>query len=154
MSYIEESLAEGESIYSIFKLHWSSYVPVIFWIVMAIAAFFFRYGGLSFNIIFLLSGACLLISLIEYLKLCSQEQGVTTRRVVLKNGIIARMTDEMKLSSVETVEIRQTIMGRIFDYGDVCMTGRGVSDLVFKKIDSPLHVKKQIENSMEKQISD
>jgi uncharacterized membrane protein YdbT with pleckstrin-like domain len=80
------------------------------------------------------------------LKLRSIEQGVTNKRVILKRGIISRKTEEMKVASIETVEIIQGVMGRLFGYGDVKVTGRGISDVLFKKINDPMDVKRKIES--------
>jgi uncharacterized membrane protein YdbT with pleckstrin-like domain len=88
----------------------------------------------------------LIFALYEYLKLKHLEQGVTNKRVILKRGIISRKTEEMKLQSIETVEIDQSIGGRMFGYGTVKITGRGISDVIFKGIDDPMSVKRQIES--------
>ncbi|MFX4486001.1 PH domain-containing protein, partial [Acinetobacter baumannii] len=47
------------------------------------------------------------------------ETDVTTLRVVHKTGFISRKTFEMSLDKVESVDVTQSIAGRIFDYGDV-----------------------------------
>jgi uncharacterized membrane protein YdbT with pleckstrin-like domain len=103
---------------------------MVLWIVLAIPTF----------------GITLLLALWEWLKLRSIEHGVTNKRVTLKAGIFSRHSEEMKLSSIETVEIRQGIIGRIFGFGTLNVTGRGISDLVFKNIDDPLDVKRKIES--------
>ena len=82
----------------------------------------------------------------EVIRLRSIEQGVTNKRVILKTGIISRHTEEMKLSSIETVEIEQSIWGRMFGYGTVKLTGRGISDVKFRNIDDPMYVKREIES--------
>lgn len=130
MSYMEESLSAGERIESLFKLHWFSWLPMWVWLLL---------GFVSFGITWL-------IALYEFLRLRFLEFGVTNKRVILKTGIISRRTDEMKLTSIETVEIIQGILGRIFGFGNVKVTGRGVSNLVFKNIDDPMSVKRQIES--------
>jgi len=66
--------------------------------------------------------------------------------VILKRGIISRKSEEMKLTSIETVEIDQGVFGRIFGFGTVKITGRGISDIAFKGIDDPMSVKRQIES--------
>jgi uncharacterized membrane protein YdbT with pleckstrin-like domain len=91
-------------------------------------------------------GITWLLALYEFLKLKFLEQGVTNKRVILKKGIIGRKTEEMKLTSIETVEINQGVLGRIFGFGTVRITGRGISDFIFKGIDDPLAVKRQIES--------
>jgi uncharacterized membrane protein YdbT with pleckstrin-like domain len=91
-------------------------------------------------------GLTLIFAIWEWLKLRSLEQGVTNKRAIRKTGIISRKTDEMKIGSIETVEIDQGVFGRIFGFGSVKITGRGISDVVFKTIDNPLQVKKSVES--------
>jgi len=130
MSYIEQSLSAGEKIEAIFNLHWTAWIPVWLWVLLAIPTI----------------GITLLVALYAYLRLKFQEQGVTNKRVILKKGIIGRQTEEMKLKSIETVEIDQGVVGRMLGYGTVKVTGRGVSDILFKAIDDPMAVKRAIES--------
>jgi len=130
MSYIEQSLSTGEKVEGLFKLHWFAWIPMVIWIVLGFFTF-----GLTW-----------LIAIYEYLRLKFLEQGITNKRVIFKKGIISRRTEEMKLASIETVEINQGIFGRIFGFGTVKVTGRGISDLMFKNIDDPISVKRQIES--------
>ena len=130
MSYIEQSLSAGEKIEAIFNLHWTAWIPVWLWVLLAIPTI----------------GITLLVALYAYLRLKFQEQGVTNKRVILKKGIIGRQTEEMKLKSIETVEIDQGVLGRMLGYGTVKVTGRGVSDILFKAIDDPMAVKRAIES--------
>ena len=130
MGYIQESLSDGEQVKERFKLHWFSKVPMIIWIILAIPTL----------------GLTLLLALWEWLKLRSIEQGVTNKRVIFKTGIISRKSEEMKISSIETVEIIQGVMGRVFGFGTVVVTGRGISNLVFKNVDDPMDVKRKIES--------
>ena len=130
MTYIEESLSAGEQVEGLFRLHWIAWIPMAIWILLAIPTF----------------GLTLFIALYEYLRLRFQERGVTNKRVILKQGIISRRTEEMRLKSIETVEIDQGVLGRIFGFGTVKITGKGVSDFLFKGIDDPLAVKRRIES--------
>ena len=130
MGYIQDSLSDGEEVRALFKLHWVAKIWLIIWIVLAIPTL----------------GITLLLALWEWLKLRNIEQGVTNKRVILKRGIISRKTEEMKVSSIETVEIIQSVMGRVFGYGNIKVTGRGLSDLIFIKIDDPMDVKRKIES--------
>lgn len=130
MGYINDSLSNGEEIKALFKLHWFSKIPMIIWIILSIPTF----------------GVTLLLAIWEWLRLRSIEQGVTNKRVILKKGIVSRKSEEMKIASVETVEIIQGVIGRIFGFGTIKVTGRGISDLIFKNIDDPMDVKKKIES--------
>ncbi len=130
MSYIEESLSTGEKVEGLFKLHWVDWLWFWLWIVLALPTL----------------GITLLLALYEYLKLKYQEQGVTNKRVILKKGIIGRKTEEMRLKSIETVEIDQGVLGRMLGFGTVKLTGKGVSDFVLEGIADPLAVKRAIES--------
>ena len=77
-----------------------AWLPFVGWIVLALPTV----------------GITLLVAGYEYLRLKCIEQAVTNKRVVFKKGIISRHSEEMRLGSVETVEIRQSIWGRIFGY--------------------------------------
>jgi len=129
VSYIDESLSQDEKVAALFKPHWFAYLPMVLWLLLGLVTF-----GLTW-----------LIALYEYLKLRFLEQGVTNKRVIVKRGIVGRSTDEMKLSSIETVEISQGVAGRIFGFGDIKVTGRGISDVVFTRIHDPMAVKRAIE---------
>lgn len=127
MSYINESLSEGEEVLAVFHIHWLAYLwPVLMTLLTA--------------------GLLLPFALYQYLQLKYTEQGPTNKRVILKQGIVSRRTEEMKLRSVETVEIDQGIFGRIFDYGIIKISGRGISDVIFQNVDGPMKVKKAIES--------
>lgn len=129
MSYIETSLSEGEKVVKLFRLHWTARLWLALWIVLILPTF----------------GIALLLAIYEWLRLRTLEFGVTNKRVILKKGIIGRQTEEMKIGSIETVEIDQGVLGRMLGYGDVKVTGRGISDVVFRRMDDPMAVKRHIE---------
>ncbi len=159
MSYIQDSLSKDEKIEKIFKLHWFEIFMMVFKLILFVVIVLVVGLFLSFlsesdsgfaSFISLISTLLIAIAPIYfiygifYIKLI--EQGVTNKRVVLKKGVISRDTQEIKLDAIETVEFEQGIIGRILGYGTVKITGRGISDLVFKNIDNPLSVKKDIES--------
>ena len=124
MSYLEESLSDGEKIVAVFRQHWVTRIWLAIWILLIVT---------------------IPIAVYEWLRLRTMEHAVTNKRVVYKGGIISRQTEEMKIGSIETVEIDQGVWGRILGFGDVKVTGRGISDVVFRTIDDPMEVKRQIE---------
>ncbi len=130
MSYIDESLSTGEQVSTLFKLHWVTRIPLALWLLLGIPTL----------------GITLVIALYEYLRVRHIEQGVTNKRVIFKTGIISRKSEEMKLASIETVEIDQGIIGRIFGFGNVKVTGRGTSDVLFRTVADPMAVKRAIES--------
>lgn len=123
MSYIEKTLTTDEVVVSIFSIH------KLFYVIPAVTSL-------------------ILIGIAPLLKLVFTEYGLTNKRIVVKTGIIGRSTEELKLSKVETVKLRQSILGRIFGFGDVVLSGTGASNLVLKTVSGPIEVKRTIDNQL------
>lgn len=123
MGYIQNNLTSDEKILKEYKLS----KLVIFEIIM------------SFLIpIFILHGIKLLI------RYFTMEQCLTNKRVISKSGLISRDIQEMRLSKIETVEYKQSFWGRIFNYGNIKVTGT-LTSFEFSSIDNPRIVKKDID---------
>jgi uncharacterized membrane protein YdbT with pleckstrin-like domain len=129
MSYLEESLAPGETIVARFELHWTAK------------------GRLILGIILIPLVIGIFIAIYEWLRLRAIELGVTTHRVVRKTGIISRETDEIRLSAIETVDLHQSTWGRLLGFGDVRVTGRGESAMLLSRVADPVGVKRSIESA-------
>jgi uncharacterized membrane protein YdbT with pleckstrin-like domain len=69
---------------------------------------------------------------------------VTDKRIIHKVGWIARRTEEINITKVETVDVRQGIAGRIFDYGTVGIIGIGASWEPLRRVASPLELRNAI----------
>ena len=59
---------------------------------------------------------------------------ITNKRVIVKKGLIAIWTLEMNLQKIETVNVQQSIPGRIFGYGCLTLIGTGGTREKFKLI--------------------
>lgn len=68
----------------------------------------------------------------------STELAVTTHRVIAKFGLIARHTVEVKNEKVESLQVTQSIPGRIFNYGSISITGSGGTSAPIPFISNPL----------------
>jgi uncharacterized membrane protein YdbT with pleckstrin-like domain len=79
----------------------------------------------------------------------TSEFGVTNKRVILKAGFIRRSTVETLISKVEGVAVDQGILGRLFGYGAVSVTGTGGTKGAFSKIASPLEFRKKIQETID-----
>lgn len=149
MSYIKSSLIKDELIVSRFPLHWSAWLPVVFCVAVAIGPLVI--GMLTGSAILMSAGVVLFFvgltaAIIKTVRLMGIERAVTSLRLVQKRGIVSRESDEIQLTSIETVEISQSVLDRILGAGAVKATGRGISDLVLSNVDDPLVVKKLIES--------
>lgn len=85
------------------------------------------------------------ISLIRtFLVVSTTELAVTNKRVLAKFGIIKRSTIELNLTSVESVNLEQGILGRVLNYGSLVFNGTGSSGVPVPYISHPLEFKKLV----------
>ena len=130
MGYIEDTLSDSEHIVYEGQFHWTYYAAA--WL------------SLIFLGVFII-GIILFVQIM--MRIWTTEVGVTNHRVIHKTGWISRSTDELELSSVEGVEVEQGILGRIFGYGRLIISGTGVEDVVTPLIAEPLEFRKAIDEA-------
>jgi len=70
---------------------------------------------------------------------------ITSRRFVYKRGWIVRRTEEIGLGKLEEINLDQSILGRIFGYGKLRLSGTGVSTIKLPAIDDPLSLRRAID---------
>ncbi|HEX4192142.1 MAG TPA: PH domain-containing protein [Stellaceae bacterium] len=150
MSYIQKVLQPGETLIYRTRLHWLIYGRAILLLLIAIACVLAGYeAGTDFQDAGLIAGAFFLVlALISAIhgaiKRASTELAVTDHRVIFKRGIVSRYTIEMARSKVESVDVEQSIAGRIFNYGTILVRGTGGSLEPFRNIEDPLRLRSAI----------
>ncbi len=94
-------------------------------------------------IVFLLLITLLVLPpLIAYL---TSELVITDRRALIKVGFISRRSIEIFISKIESVDISQGILGRLFDYGTVTLRGTSGSAELFRLIVNPIRFRNCIQ---------
>ena len=149
--YIEEILQPGEKVLYSTNEHWMFFLPAIAaWVVVAVFLVLWRLvasDGLEWVCLALagMAGlAALYFTATAWFHRWTTETDVTNLRVVHKTGFISRKTFEMSLDKIESVDVTQTILGRMFDYGDVMVRGVGEGEEEIKTIASPLAFRNSI----------
>ena len=69
----------------------------------------------------------------------TSEYAITNKRVIIKIGLISRKTLEMNLSKIESVNVDQSIFGRILGYGAITIIGTGGTRETFSDLANPIH---------------
>lgn len=64
--------------------------------------------------------------------------------MIFKTGILRRRSIEMNMDKVESVDVDQSILGPIFDFGTVLIRGTGASLEPLYQIQDPLRLRSQI----------
>ena len=75
------------------------------------------------------------------------EIAVTNNRLVYKRGLVARQVGEISIDRIEGVNILQTILGRLFNFGRVAVRGMGVGEVILPPIEDPIAFRQAIERA-------
>jgi uncharacterized membrane protein YdbT with pleckstrin-like domain len=75
----------------------------------------------------------------------TSEFGVTSKRVIVKVGLLRRRTLELLLRQVEAISVDQSLLGRLLGFGSLTLTGTGGVREVFHNIASPLEFRRRIQ---------
>jgi uncharacterized membrane protein YdbT with pleckstrin-like domain len=149
--YIDEILQPGERVLYSTNAHWMFYLPAIgAWIVAAVLFILSRSITTEGLVLLCLTASALVAIAALYWTIkawfhrWTTETDVTNLRVVHKTGFITRKTFEMSLDKVESVDVEQSILGRILNYGDVTILGVGEGRQTISTIASPLAFRNSI----------
>ena len=126
MSYIEQSLGQGERLVARARFHW--------W-------YTFKIILLSCTII------GLFVSIPMLIRKWTTEIGVTTHRFVEKEGLFTLRTFEVALPNIEGVTLTQSFWGQLLGYGHLRIEGTGVDHVDLPNIADPLAFRAAIETA-------
>ena len=70
------------------------------------------------------------------------EKAYTNKRVIIKTGIISRDTDEVRVDRIESIDIKQSILGRIFGFGTIFITGTGGKIIALENVTKVIEMRK------------
>ena len=156
MSYVSRTLGTGETIEYEVEFHWLWTFSAYFFLVLfggtGIIGSFLLYTEEetqnAIEVIMSVGAVGLAVGLIIFLymmiKKWTTERVLTNLRFIQKKGWIIRKTEEIRIDRMEEVNLTQSILGRIFDYGDVRISGMGVGHIFLKMIDDPLGYQKKL----------
>ena len=117
-SYVNNNLIRGETVEYETTYHW-----IIFFSLRALFTLF-------------------IAPLIEKY---TDEFAITNKRVIIKTGLISRRTFELNLTKIESVNVDQSILGRILAYGSLQIVGTGGTKEIFPNINKPLTFRKKFQ---------
>jgi len=150
LSYLDDHLLNGERIVYRAKLHWTIFLTSIVVVLLGVGlgillqvvepAYSFAGGALV--------GVGLLLAIGPAVRYISSEFAVTDKRVLGKVGFIERESDETLLSKIEAIAVDQGVIGRIFGFGTVTITGTGGTQESFPRISEPLEFRRQIQSQI------
>jgi uncharacterized membrane protein YdbT with pleckstrin-like domain len=148
MRYVRRVLLPGEEVVYYSRLHWviftRSILAAIICLGLIIAALYETGSPIRYLSLALWIGAAILAVLAlaaglrALVRRASTEFAVTDQRVIYKTGLLGRHTLEMNRSKVESVDVDQSILGRLLDYGTIIVRGTGGSLEPIRQVAAPL----------------
>jgi uncharacterized membrane protein YdbT with pleckstrin-like domain len=151
MSYAQSVLQPGETIVATGRLHWIIYRWAIAFLIAGVilvwlgSVYWPTYDtviavtAMTFGVLFVATFAY------AWFVRWITEFAVTNRRVISKRGFIWRETEEMIMDKVETVDVDQSVPGRVLGYGTMRITGTGGSnDITVRDMAGPFDLRNAI----------
>ncbi len=88
-------------------------------------------------------GLGLIFWAIAIMRYMSTELVITNKKIISKFGLIKRDTIEMLLPKIESIQVNQSVLGRILNYGSVVVSGAGNPQAPVPGISSPIEFRKR-----------
>jgi len=83
-------------------------------------------------------GIGLVFWVIAFIRYKTTELAFTNKRVIAKFGFISRHTVELNINKVESIQVKQGILGRIFNFGTLVISGAGNPQAPIPGISEPM----------------
>ena len=132
MSYIDQSLVEGEILIHRARVSWWS-----------------QFGLVLLGIVTLVVAIGLVFLIVAWIKVRSTEIAITNRRIIAKFGFISRNTMEISIQKVESIQVHQSLAGRMLDYGTLIVSGTGSSHAPIPSISDPMSFRRAFVEAQE-----
>ena len=168
MSYVERNLVPGETLLYQTRHHWVVLlIPTIIalligvpgavllvWSMIApdsngvtIGSSTISPQGMAITgVILLVAG--LVVLAYGILRRNATEMAVTNRRVLIKTGMASRRTLDMMLSTVESIGVEETVLGRMMGFGTVIVRGTGGTPETFLMIAHPQDFRRNVQEQI------
>lgn len=123
MSYIDSNLIGNESLLYRGEVTLWAMVPWIIWAVLLSP---------------ITAGLALLLVPLGYVTLRANEAAITNKRLIAKTGLIRRETIEIGLNKISSLQVKQSVTGRLLGYGSLVICDVGTSRAPVKYIKDPM----------------
>ena len=156
MSYVKRVLQPEEKILVIGRVSWVIYHrAILFFIVGGILLILEQIfvpqtdtrAYLMYGTATLFGIAALIGALHAWFIRWTTEIAVTNKRIIYKRGLFTRHSAEMNMDKVASVDVDQSIWGRLFDYGSIRIVGTGGAPGIERldRIGAPLALRNAID---------
>ena len=143
MRYVDKNLMGGERVVYRARLHRIIFLWPVVVTVLAVAGMLVA-GPYSLALL----AVAVLLAVRPWVRYSSTEFAITDKRLMAKVGFISRKTFDLLLTKVESIQVDQTVLGRLFDFGSVVVVGTGGSQDPIHMIAAPLELRKHAQEQI------
>jgi uncharacterized membrane protein YdbT with pleckstrin-like domain len=152
MGYIEGTLLPGERVLQRGRLHWVIYVPAVLCALLGVslAVFGTRNSDTAVGFFSELVGGLLVLNAVviwlsAWMRRLTTEIAATTRRFVVKRGLIRRSVMEIGAGQIESIRIDQSPTGRLLGYATLVVAGTGSGIDPVRPVAQPLALRRALD---------
>ncbi|MDR3429003.1 PH domain-containing protein [Silvimonas sp.] len=127
-TFVDNSLIPGEKVESYALVSWLSQTGLLIWAVLLV-------WTVVFPILFIL---------MAIINVTTTELAVTNKKIVGKAGFIRRVSVDLPLAKLESVNIDQSLLGRMLGYGRVTIRGIGGNNVSIPYIKAPMDFRRVV----------
>ncbi len=146
-----KNLLDGEQVIYQTKKHWIIFFAPTAWVL---AAVFFALNPNPWvaKVALAPAFAALVIGIGKWLEYITAEFVVTNKRIMMKEGFFTKHTSELRLATVSNMNVNQSLLGQLVDYGTVIISPFGGREDVFTEIAHPFEFQKQAQAQLDKLV--
>lgn len=121
------------------RLHWIIFAPPLLLFAAGLGAVAFQ--PVTAVVLLAASAAAILAA---YAKYASTEIVITDQRIVYKSGLLARKTVEMRKDKIESIDVSESVFGRLLDFGSVTVKGTGGGIEAIHNVAAPFELRHHV----------
>ena len=153
MSYVTKNLLQGETIAFRTKLHWKLFiVPALIVCLVLLPLTYLAVTSDTKPLVLLPLMVALVVLFPAYIQRFSSEFAVTNKRIIMKVGVLTTRSYELLLSKIEGIAVTQPLLGKLFGYGSIVVTGSGGTQEPFANIQRPLEFRRAVQAVTDLQV--
>jgi uncharacterized membrane protein YdbT with pleckstrin-like domain len=161
MSNLSKHLSPDEKCVYATRIHWVVFSQALVLLVATFLAWSILPGYLSFRqsiylglrfdqvIVLALFIACFVTGLRAGIQYLTSWYVVTNRRVLWRRGLLIRQSAEVLISRIESVSLRQSLMGQLFNYASLTIIGTGGSIEYFIDLPNPAAFQNALQSQLD-----
>lgn len=150
MSYIDNNLLPNEQILFRTKKHFIIFFIPVVWTILALIAAMYMYDNPILSKLYWLPWIIAVVFWgYAWLEYQFSDFAVTDKRIMMREGFFTRHTNEMRIATISQVNVEQTLVGQLLNYGTVSINAFGAYD-VYTLIAKPTQFQRMVNARIDK----